>query len=273
MTIQEVKFRRPDLIYESNQIVEVRYDRRWLPRGDFIEFALSNQQVIRDGKVVPVVTTCHQFSDLRHLLLLPNLNPKKSLYIGEAKSERRYFGNPPLGDVWFGEKAFIEDTSRNLLRAALSSPVKLEFSAVADERRLRGALQLAGYQEMTDALESLPPGYWRFIHQTQLTKVVEIYFKRNTYGWTMVGLSQDNTRLLCLACKGVPGQTGYTLEEAAEVLLQAGAWNALLIDEGLDVFQFMRGADGELRPIIEPRRNRLRASFIMAAPASLRSGR
>lgn len=266
MTIQEVKFRRRDLVYETNQIVEIRYDGRWLPRGDSIEFALSNQQVIRAGKIVPVVTTCHQFSDVRHLLQLPNLNPKKPLYIGEAERERRYFGNPPAGDVWFGERAFIEDASRNLLRAALSSPIKLEFSNVADERRLRGALQLASYHETLDALEPLAPGHWRFIPQKGLAKLVEIYFKRNTYGWTMIGLTQDNTRLLCLAAKGVPGQTGYTLEEAAKILLQAGAWNALLIDEGLDVFQFMRKEDGQLHPIIEPRRRRLRATFTMGVP-------
>lgn len=265
ITIEEVQFERWNNKTKANPMVWLRYGDKWLPRGDSVEFAISNQQVIRNGKIVPVVTTCHQFSDIRHLIKMPNINPKRQLYPGEPLN-RHYFGNPKEGDIWFGEKAFLEDESRNLLRAALTSPVVLEFTPGADKQRLRGALEQAGYQEVYDPLEPLTRGRWRFVPRSTHVNVVEIFFKRNTYGWTMVGLSQDATRLLCLACTGKAGETGYVLEEAAEILLRAGAWNALLIDEGGDVFQKMCDVDGRLVDMVKSERRRLRAVFVMAKP-------
>ncbi len=95
--------------------------------------------------------------------------------------------------------------------------------------------------------------------------MVEIHFERNIYAWTMIGLSADNRRILCLACT-VDWQrgAGYILEDAAELLLQAGAHNALLIDEGADVFQKVLQGDGDLRDMVECNRRRLRATFIFA---------
>jgi exopolysaccharide biosynthesis protein len=82
----------------------------------------------------------------------------------------------------------------------------------------------------------------------------------------MIGLTRDNRRLLCLACDGKPGSSGYVLEDAARVLQQAGAYNALLIDEGADAFQYLRAADGNLMaPIpLKRGRGRIRATFIVA---------
>ncbi|HST21671.1 MAG TPA: hypothetical protein VLR90_11165, partial [Blastocatellia bacterium] len=75
ISIEAVKFQRPRTTVESNQIVWVQFGDHWLPRGDVIDMAVSGRQVIRDGRLVPVVSICHQFSDLRHLIQMPNLNP------------------------------------------------------------------------------------------------------------------------------------------------------------------------------------------------------
>lgn len=273
VTIEEIRFRRRSLIKEPNEMAQVRFEGRWLPRGDMIEFAVSNQQVIRDGELVPVVTICHQFGDLRHLIQMPNLNPNRPLYPGELPGPggryrpRMYFGQDQFGDIWFGEEAFLEDRTQNLLRGALSGPVFLDFPPGADEKRLRGAMNLAGYREVAGALEPLSPGNWRFVRRSPGVRVVEIYFKRNTYGWTMIGLSPDNRWALCLACTGRPGETGFTLEQAAVILRRVGAWNALLMDEGADVFQKVRGEDGRLTDMVPRIRRRLRATFIFARPA------
>jgi hypothetical protein len=271
VTIEEVQFRPKITAGNPNEMVWVRFGNKWLPRGDLIEFAVSNQQVIRDGEIVSVVTTCHQFGDLRHLIQMPNLNPEGPLYPGEPiKHNRRYrprqyFNRDQEGDIWLGE-AFLKDESQNLLRAALSGPVYIDFPPDCNETILRGALNLAGYREVSSALGPLSPGDWRFAHRSLQETVLEIYFKRNTYGWTMIGLSSDNRRILCLACTGKPGKIGYTLEQAAEVLLRAGAHNALLMDEGKDVFQKVRWEDGRLISMIPPARHRLRAVFIIARP-------
>lgn len=279
VTIEEVKFHRKRQVRDPNEMVWVRFGDRWLPRGDLIEFAVSNQQVIRNGELVPIVTTCHQFGDLRHLIRMPNLNPDGLLYPGEPPKSgvyyrpREYFGKDQWGDIWLGEAAFLQDKTGNLLRAALSGPVFLEFPPGANTQRLRGAMELAGYREVTSALEPLMPGNWRFICRTPQETVLEIYFKRNPYAWTMIGLSPDNRRILCLACMGKEEGLGYTLEQAAEVLLQAGVWNALLIDEGADVFQKVRWGDDKTLTNMMSRqlRRRVRATFIFARRAQVKN--
>ena len=71
---------------------------------------------------------------------------------------------------------------------------------------------------------------------------------------------RDGRRLLALACHGVPWeQRGYTLEEAAAIFLQAGAHNALLIDEGQDAFQIVNGVNQ-----INRARRRVKSCFVFA---------
>ena len=151
VSIEEVRFcRRQD----GTPDVKVFWNRQWLERGDNIEFAASNQRVIRDGEIVPAAETCHQFGDIRHLLQTPNLNPAGALYPGEPRRrngqfERTYFARVPAAEVWLGEQEFIGDNSRNLLRAALCGPVLFRWPllAGANERQSRGALTLARYTE------------------------------------------------------------------------------------------------------------------------------
>jgi hypothetical protein len=283
VTIEEVMFRRKLAVRNTNEMVGVRFGNKWLPRGDLIDFAVSNQQVIRNGEIVPVVTTCHQFGDLRHLLLMPNLNPKGPLYSGEPPAEKKnsphtgdlltdkdisyhprlYFGEKQYDDIWLGEEAFLSDTSQNLRRAALTGPIFIPISGREDMPRFRGALNNAGYREISSALQPLSAGDWRFVRRGQKS-VLEIYFKRNVYGWTMIGLSADKRRIISLACTGRAGQTGYVLEEAAELLLRAGATNALLIDEGNDVLQKVQWSGADLVDMVPSQRRRLRSMIIFA---------
>jgi hypothetical protein len=270
ITIEDLRFNHEETAQEPNNIVRVRFGDEWLPRGDLIEFAVSNQQVIREGQIIPITTTCHQFSDLRHLLMLPNLNPKGPLYRGEPSKPdgsyrpRQYFGKEQSEDIWLGEANFLQEV--NLLRAALSGPVFLPFPPGATQLSLRGALAQVGYREMLSDLEPLSPGEWRFVERSPVEWVLEVYFKRNTYGWTMIGLSSDNRRLLCLACTGQASHTGYTLEQAANFMLQAGARNALLVDEGNDVFQRVRWDGGGMTEMVQSKRRRLRSIFTFARP-------
>lgn len=277
LTIEEVRFNRRSCTRDPNQMVWVKHNGRWIPVGNLVEFAVSNQQVIRDGDLVPVVTTCYQFGDLRHLLHMPNLNPNDPLYQGENPKSasyrpRQFFNKDQYGDIWLGEENFLRDTSQNLLRTALSGPVFLNFPPDANELILRSALQREDYEEAANALQPLTPGKWRFVNRGPQVTVLEIFFKRNNYGWTMVGLSEDKRRIYCLACRGNPGKTGtvgnggqgYTLEQAAGKLLELGAHNALLIDEGNDVLQMLREADGTFKHRVESKRRRLRAVFVFA---------
>jgi hypothetical protein len=275
VSIEEVRFHRRAEVESPNEMAWVCYGGKWLPRGDRIEFAVSNQHVIRDGRVVPAAAICHKFGDIRHLIQMPNLNPPGPLYAGEPTKPngqyrpRKYFREEEqFGDIWFGESAFLSDRSRNLLRAALAGPVLMALTPDLDRRQLRGAMELARYREARSELEPLSAGMWRFVRRSPTLTGVDVYFKRNTYAWTMIGLTPDNRKILCLACAGAPGGRGYKLEEAAELLIKAGAWNALLMDEGADVFQKFRNAAGNVVDMVPRIRNRLRATFVFARPRS-----
>jgi len=270
LTIEQVQFRHPSQTRDANEIAWVRYRGRALPRARSIEFAVSNQQVIREGCLVPVGTFCHQFGDIRHLIEMPNLNVDRALHAGEEPRPdggflpRLFFSRPQYDPVWFGEKAFLDDEGRNFLRAALGGPVLVGFPSGPDELLLKGGLVSAAYREIADPLAVLGPGEWRFVRKSQSVTQVEIYFRRNTYGWTMIGLSRDRRKLVCLATKGMPGRTGYRLEEAAELLRGAGAWDALLIDEGADTFHSLWNGR-EWRDLVKRDRSRMRAVFLFAA--------
>jgi hypothetical protein len=105
---------------------------------------------------------------------------------------------------------------------------------------------------------------------------VEVYLRRNTYGWTMIGLTRGNDKILGLACEGDPAtRTGHILEEAASKLRAVGAHNAFLMDEGADVFQLallglsgpkatVAGGGPTLDITVSLKRTRLRATFLFA---------
>jgi hypothetical protein len=281
MTIEDVQF---DPNAESAKgMVWVKRDGQSAQRGDEIEFAVSNQQVIRAGQILDISRFTHEFSDLRHLLQMPNLNPKDTLPITDETGAQRfdtgrprfYFGRATEDDIWLGEAQLIHDV--NLQRAAMMGPVFLsrlyEGLGVSVEQ-MRGAMVLAGYQEITDPRKELDEGEYRFVREDDTQ--VEVYLRRNTYGWTMIGLTEKQDKLLCLACEGNPARReGHVLEKAACKLRQAGAHNALLIDEGADVFQVallghnlpkvkVAGNGPELDVTVPLKRTRLRATFIFA---------
>ncbi|MCX6623658.1 MAG: phosphodiester glycosidase family protein [Acidobacteria bacterium] len=275
VSIEEVRFSR-----QNNQpCALVLWDGRWLDRSAEIEFAVSNQRVIRDGEVVPALESCHQFGDIRHLLQTPNLNPSTGpLFRGEPQKPggryvpRTYFGEERYAEVWLGEQQFIADESRNLLRAALSGPVVLDWplTAGATVAQVRGALESGRYREMPGTSRLLRPGEWRFLCRRSRDEIagLEIFFRRNRYGWTMLGMTANGRSVLALACQGFPGeQRGFTLEEAASLFRQAGAHDALLIDEGQDAFQIVDGVDQ-----IPRKRRRLKACFIVAKPQVIERG-
>ncbi len=265
MSIEEIQFKRPEEVDRStSNLVWLRYKDSWLPRGADMEFAISSPQVIRDGEVISAITSCHQFGDLRHLLQLPNLNPPGELYFNEKNPgrPREYFGKKQTADIWLGEKTLI-DGKHNLIRAALKAPITIPTPPNCTEEQLRGALDLARYEMVESPTAPLSRGQWRYtdLVDGEKTDTIEIFFRRNTYSWTMLGLSKDNTRVYCLAATAVVSETGFQLEKAAEQLRDAGAWNALVIDEGFDVFQRILEDDRFVEPV-KLKRNRLRAVFV-----------
>ena len=162
VSIEEMRFSRT---HAPDPTVEVWRDGEWLDRSEQIEFAVSNQRVLRDGEVVPALETCEQFGDIRHLLQTPTLNPPGPLYQGERPNPaggflpRKFFGQDQADHIWLGEKQFMSDSTRNLLRAALSGPVVLPWPlGDATEQQVRGALTIGRYSEVLGTSRLLRTG-------------------------------------------------------------------------------------------------------------------
>ncbi|MGK7875282.1 MAG: hypothetical protein AB4426_18885 [Xenococcaceae cyanobacterium] len=143
-----------------NKMVWVKRNGNWEPCGDEVEFAVSNQQVLRNGNIVKLNHITQEFSDLRHLLYLPNLNPPPPVKLpsvsGDPGRPRFYFGGSTKDDIWFGEAQLIKDI--NLQRAAMEGPIflsRLHEGLGASVEQVRGAMALAEYQEVLDPREEL----------------------------------------------------------------------------------------------------------------------
>jgi hypothetical protein len=257
------------------------------PVGDQIEFAVSGKPVIRHGKPVNLSRRTRQFRDLRHLLNLTNLNPKGKIpgSPDDTPPPRAFFARPQYNDVWFGEAQLLDD--ENLQRGAMAGPVVLSrlyagLSVTIDH--LRAALVDAGYIELTSPVKDLDPGEFRFVPGDDT--LVEIYLRKATYAWNVMGLDAKQATIHAFACEcrwGAAGR-GYQLGTLAELMLERfGTHDALLFDEGQDVFQksAVNGAfpkapvfsDPALGPIRAPLdiiipliRKRLRACFLFARP-------
>jgi hypothetical protein len=282
VTIQDARF--APFATNKNDFIFVwdEQQKDWIPHGEDVEFAVSNQQVIRQGEIVNISRIIHEFSDLRHLFQLPNLNPgdnrdprnnrdpKYLLFSGDSGRPRFYFGRSQMYDIWFGEAQLLEDP--NLQRAAIAGPIfvsRLYRGLGASREQIEGAMRLANYELIDDPRQPLTQGQYRFLPEDD--NVLEIYLKRNTYAWSMIGVDREGKEILALACEGRPGPggRGYILEDAVKEMLGAGAYNALLIDEGADVFQKIAlngSCTSPMRTVPEKEflRRRLRASFIFA---------
>jgi len=152
------------------------------PVGDQIEFAVSGKPVIRHGKLVNLGRRTRQFTDLRHLLAMANLNPKDG-------GPRTFFAREQYDDVWFGEAQLLDD--ENLQRAAMVCPVvlsRLYAGLSVSMDHLRARLEATGYSHEPDPTKDLTPGQYRFVPDDD--NLIEIFFLRNMYAWNIIGVDR-----------------------------------------------------------------------------------
>jgi hypothetical protein len=231
---------------------------------DDIEFAVYGTQLLREGELVEFSGIVEQIADVRHLFKLPNLNPKGITKNEPHKLPRRFFGERQYDDVWFGEAELL--TNLAIRRAALTEPVLLnrQFEHMgADPNYIREIFESQGYREdkQKDRLLRYSDGTWRFREETD--ELVEVKLFRNVYAYSLIGLDEAGN-ILALAVGGLAGRRGQTLESAVQNIRSYGAINALLIDQGDDVFQYTRSSDGSYGARVKLLRPQLRAVFAFA---------
>ncbi len=253
-----------------------------------VEFAVFGKQVIRDGRVVDFIHVVDQFSDIRHLLQLPNLNPRDTVDLPEDKDPRLsnlyttrprlFFGEMKDDDVWMGEAQILSD--RNLKRSALKMPVQLNvlYEGLGAPRALvKTIMEREDYHSLTENMPAGRHGRFRFLKRNPAIpgNWMEVWLKENGYPCTMIGVDRDNQTLYLLAYDGGywngPGAKSIreVAEDFIEITEQAGAKvdRALLVDEGGDVFQKADFGSG-LESTVKKKREQLRCCFIVAKEVS-----
>jgi hypothetical protein len=240
--------------------------------GDKIDFAVYGQQIVRKGEALGLENTIHQFSDLRHIFQLPNLNPDDRSVENLPQLRQRLphrprsiFNRSQYDDVWLGEHALLG--ARNLQRAALFGPVLLSLDELgATAEHIHAALYDAGpqspkhYKEVIEAITALKPGEYRVVREGRRLWY-DIYFRRNVYPYSVLAITKSG-KLLSFAWRGdYSDPRGFTVQDVVEFLTRRlSVEDALLIDEGGDVFQF----HGESKMILPPARSKVRAMFFLA---------
>jgi len=275
--IRDVRFNRYVFNTDQNDPMVVQIDGKGV--ADQIEFAVYGQQTIKpngngsSGEVFEIGEIVHQFSDVRHLFQLPNLNPP-------AGRPRYYFGRNQTDDIWFGEAELLDN--RNLRRAALAGSIELNrlYQGLgASIEQITNALtgSASCYTQRTDLgpkrlrYDEIPThldakwdssiAEWRIVAEDN--SLIEIRLRENRYPCTMIGVN-DKGQFYFYAWKGTYSQwPGLTLRQAARQLLLNGASSAVLCDEGADVFQYLDNGQG-MTPVINSGRGQVRALFVVA---------
>lgn len=274
-TIQNLKFDRFEFNREktSNNVV---INESGEGIANKIEFAIFGQQLVKNNIIVPdLEDQIHQFADIRHVFQLPNINPREKLHGNDTGYPRMYFGRKQNADVWFGEEQLL--SSRNLRKAALRGSIELELDRPGvSSDALRAALLKSGYDEVPRGQRLIThqklnernkhTSEWKFVEDNP--NRIEILLKENIYPCTMAGTRKDGGISL-LAWKGTYSEIpGWTLREAAKHIMDQGTENAILCDEGADVFQYF-DYNGELKCIIQPGRSQHRAVLVVAKKSNL----
>jgi len=276
LQIRTIKFNGFQYIRDKNDPRVVLLNNE--PIADKIEFAVYGQLVIKPksdqniSQIFHPKDIIHQFSDMRHIFQLPNLNPKDDL------RPREYFGREQYDDIWFGEAELID--SRNLRKAAIADSV--EFNTLycglgLSQEKCRYYMKEANYTECQNNSDPLKydqiPSYqddqwtsctaeWRFVPEED-NRLVEIRIRENRYPCTILGINKAG-KLYMQAWNGIYSKfPGWTLRQSANNLLQYGVESAILCDEGGDVFQYLQ-RDNNIDSIIKPSRGQIRAVFILA---------
>ena len=156
---------------------------------------------------------------------------------------RDIFGQIQNTAVWLLEHALLSD--RSLRHLACTSTIAVDLAALGSSQPwITFCLLYYGYKQMKNLYDVREEGDFAWDESDRAKPRLNIRLKRNTYPCTMVGIGGNRSEgdgtydTLFLLARGHDFKKGaHTIWECAEVMRAAGAQYALLLDEGLDVFQ------------------------------------
>ena len=244
------------------------------PIGHLIEFAVYGKHIYCGGGLAQreslltqrLRAMIPQFSDIRHIYRLPNLNPDdhfdesetQNIGIAEYQQKPRFlFNERTVDDTWLFERALIQG-DRNLRVAALGQAIQFDKRELgAPEQWIEFILEKEPkdpsdrrYTKAKDTGE-LQEAQWRWVKEGR-RDWLEIRLQLSHFPCSMIGVTAEDeeglktiergrvvatTKLFFLAHGHNYNRFGCTMLEAARWFAEAEARNILIFDEGSDVFQ------------------------------------
>jgi hypothetical protein len=185
----------------------------------FIRFAVYGKPIAWRGEVLQARRVAREFSDMRHLLALPNMNPpneqgsavdlvtdwanarNRALELGFLdlmephivpifQHRPRYmFGVRAGHDVWLAERALLE--SDVLLESACEHAIEIPLSELgASWDWITVCLVRNGYEFKKHRETVTKPGEFTWDTIDPANKRLVVFFRRAIYPWTLVGIGR-----------------------------------------------------------------------------------
>ncbi len=267
VTIEDVRIGQFHVfgLAENNPSVVLIDDQ---PVANQIEFLVFGRRIIRNGRLVKFEEIIEQFNDIRHIFVLPNINPRDG-------RPRYLFSQEQHDDVWFGEDQLL--ANMNLRRGALHTYVSLDRTLCGASKQhiiesMRPLEQAGTYQK--SSTYPTQPGQWRF--QPGDDKFVEIFLRENIYPHSIIGLDGEGDLISYAWTGNYSKPPGWTIKDSAQLLINQNTieppvQDALLIDEGGDVFQKVWDEDEKklIKKVpLKGGRRQIRAAFFFARKTS-----
>lgn len=221
-------------------------DGKWVEAGSEILFAVSGKPIVWGGVAQQLKDTIGMFTDLRHVFEFPNLNPTVTDGLRDFHDHnlrhrpRSAFDRLQWDDVWLGEAALLD--SRELRKATLTGSIGLTPSDLGTfeehiEAALKGRGEMPQHYAQVESLNiDLVPGQFRKDKRGRET-VFEMRFRRNTYPYSIMGMTKEGHLLSCVWQGPYSDQEhGFTIEEMANLLVEMKVESALLFEEGADPY-------------------------------------
>ncbi|MBI3320727.1 MAG: phosphodiester glycosidase family protein [Candidatus Omnitrophica bacterium] len=173
----------------------------------------SGERILERGSIIPRAEITEEF-DLRHLIAFP--------FMG--------------GDMNFGYVELVADPG--LRQRALRGEV-LAFPLPAQDQmsNLQAGLDEKSYQAVTSIEEVREPGQYVI---DKASGTLSIRFKPGIYPHNIIGVRRDGT-LVSLVIKGKSNRIGISFEEAAQLMREQGATDAIILDNGGDAMMNVGG--------------------------------
>lgn len=250
--------------------------------GHCLHFAVYGKAVLWNGVVVEPQHNIDEWTDVRHVFNLPDINPKGEVsselqtYLEQMSSDhlrpedqkrfvdlwskppRWIYGMAQSAAVWLFEEQLLSDP--NLRRLACVGPVSFDLAALpVPEPWIEFRLHAGGYRPGRSP-GALMPG--QYFWSNDGGRRLHVFLKRNRYPFTMIGIGElamsgagekKSRPALYAAALGGPAfaQSRLSIWDCADMLRCLGCKYALCFDEGQDVFQAFFSTGREAHDFID----------------------